>query len=100
MTVRPGDRHGNEIAREGIDRCWCGAKYWEKDICVSCGEHVRESLNHVPSIAETHKLDAPSGSLWHGLCSCSWMSNGIESESGAWKSARQHSDTKNDKENS
>jgi ribosomal protein L32 len=29
--------HGNLQAREGVDRCPCGAKYWEHDVCVSCG---------------------------------------------------------------
>jgi hypothetical protein len=32
------DQHGNKQAKEGIHRCWCGAKYWENDICCSCGE--------------------------------------------------------------
>lgn len=30
----------NTIAREGVDRCPCGAKYWEGDRCVDCGTHV------------------------------------------------------------
>ena len=34
--ARP-DQHGNAEAREGFDRCPCGAKYWEDDVCVSCG---------------------------------------------------------------
>lgn len=29
--------HGNRFAREGMDRCGCGAKYWERDHCHSCG---------------------------------------------------------------
>ena len=32
------DKHGNRFAREGCDRCECGAKYWERDVCVSCGK--------------------------------------------------------------
>jgi hypothetical protein len=32
------DRWGNRYAREGCDRCDCGAKYWEKDRCHSCGK--------------------------------------------------------------
>lgn len=39
------DKHGNVVAREGCDRCWCGCKYWERDHCVDCGTHV---LNHDP----------------------------------------------------
>lgn len=31
------DRLGNRIRREGCDRCWCGCKYWEHDVCVDCG---------------------------------------------------------------
>lgn len=39
------DRHGNYIAREGIDLCHCGSKYWEHDKCVDCGMwimHLRD----------------------------------------------------------
>jgi hypothetical protein len=31
------DRLGNWERREGLDRCWCGCKYWENDTCVDCG---------------------------------------------------------------
>lgn len=31
------DVHGNVLAREGVDHCDCGCKYWEKDRCVDCG---------------------------------------------------------------
>lgn len=34
------DSHGNLIAVEGCTRCSCGAKYWEYDICVSCGKSL------------------------------------------------------------
>lgn len=27
--------------REGIDRCPCGAKYWDGSVCASCGERYR-----------------------------------------------------------
>lgn len=37
MAVTQPDQHGNVQAREGVDRCPCGAKYWENDVCVSCG---------------------------------------------------------------
>lgn len=37
------DSHGNYEAREGIDRCWCGCKYWEHDQCVDCGTTVTDS---------------------------------------------------------
>ena len=23
---------------EGIDRCYCGSKYWDENVCHSCGE--------------------------------------------------------------
>lgn len=36
-TTTTTDRHGNRLALEGCDRCPCGAKYWERDACVSCG---------------------------------------------------------------
>lgn len=31
------DQHGNVIAQEGCDRCFCGCKYWENDKCIDCG---------------------------------------------------------------
>ena len=31
------DHHGNQIAQEGVTRCWCGSKYWHNDRCVDCG---------------------------------------------------------------
>lgn len=34
------DSLGNEVAREGLDRCFCGCKYWEHDVCIDCGTHV------------------------------------------------------------
>lgn len=41
----PGaDKHGNLQAQEGCDRCGCGAKYWENDRCVSCGEAFQPVL--------------------------------------------------------
>jgi hypothetical protein len=39
MPKRP-DQHGNRIAKEGVDRCACGCKYWENDHCIDCGEPV------------------------------------------------------------
>jgi hypothetical protein len=38
------DKHGNQQAREGCDRCPCGAKYWENDVCVSCGAPFKTEL--------------------------------------------------------
>lgn len=29
------------LPREGVDRCSCGAKYWDGDRCHSCGERFR-----------------------------------------------------------
>lgn len=40
--TRKVDIHGNTKAEEGCDRCPCGCKYWENDVCVSCGEPFRE----------------------------------------------------------
>jgi len=31
------DSRGNRVRVEGVDRCWCGCKYWENDACVDCG---------------------------------------------------------------
>lgn len=38
--AKAGDEHGNTVAHEGLDRCVCGCKYWEHDLCVDCGAHV------------------------------------------------------------
>lgn len=38
------DKHGNKKALEGCDRCLCGCKYWENDVCVS-GEDPFEGSN-------------------------------------------------------
>lgn len=35
-TAHP-DRHGNAVRENGVDRCYCGCKYWENDRCVDCG---------------------------------------------------------------
>lgn len=40
------DTHGNKLAREGCDRCFCGCKYWEHDRCIDCGTHVSQ-LPHI-----------------------------------------------------
>ena len=34
---------GNTLARDGVDLCWCGCKYWEHDKCIDCGTHVSKS---------------------------------------------------------
>lgn len=39
-SLDQADRHGNVVAKEGCDRCWCGSKYWEHDRCVDCGTPV------------------------------------------------------------
>ena len=36
------DSHGNRYAREGIDRCFCGCKYWQNDQCIDCGTSIGE----------------------------------------------------------
>lgn len=43
------DRHGNKLATEGCTFCWCGAKYWENDICVSCGERYHPDMDAICS---------------------------------------------------
>lgn len=39
------DQHGNTTAREGVDRCFCGCKYWEDDKCIDCGTHIDKIVN-------------------------------------------------------
>lgn len=29
--------NGNVLRVEGVDRCYCGCKYWENDRCIDCG---------------------------------------------------------------
>lgn len=47
-----GDQHGNLVAQEGCTRCVCGAKYWERDVCVSCGSPVLKVLPYVTGDGE------------------------------------------------
>lgn len=36
---------GNVNATDGLDRCYCGSKYWQDDHCIDCGIGVeRNSL--------------------------------------------------------
>src|SRR4051812_21673403 len=37
FDVTAPDVHGNRVRMEGLDRCYCGCKYWENDRCVDCG---------------------------------------------------------------
>lgn len=38
------DSRGNRKAREGCDRCACGCKYWENDVCIDCNTHIDDVL--------------------------------------------------------
>lgn len=59
-TNTTSDEHGNVIAVEGCTRCACGAKYWENDVCVSCGEHARRIITTTTTTAirDHHVKDA------------------------------------------
>lgn len=46
------DEHGNINAKEGIDRCDCGCKYWENDKCIDCGQLVE--IIQLRQAAKTH----------------------------------------------
>lgn len=37
---KPVRNLGNKFADEGLDRCVCGSKYWERDRCIDCNTHV------------------------------------------------------------
>jgi hypothetical protein len=52
------------------------------------------NTDHIPQIVPRPKMDTPTG-LFGGACSCGWVSDGLEPESGAFKSALQHADAKN-----
>lgn len=47
------------------------------------------SDEHNPLVKQRPKFDTPTG-LFCGACTCGWVSNGIESESRALRSAEQH----------
>ena len=38
------DEYGNTKARSGCDRCNCGCKYWEQDLCIDCGMKIEDLL--------------------------------------------------------
>lgn len=45
IKEKPGmDKHGNLHAKEGIDRCNCGCKYWALDRCIDCNSHVIRTI--------------------------------------------------------
>jgi hypothetical protein len=58
------DRLGNTIAQEGCDRCFCGCKYWENDMCVDCGTHINTVLQ---SPDNPNKAEPPvdRATVWH-----------------------------------
>jgi len=31
------ENYGNKVREDGVDRCYCGCKYWENDRCIDCG---------------------------------------------------------------
>lgn len=49
-----GDRHNNVVAREGLDVCWCGCKYWELDRCIDCGTKIGWTF------CQTCRMDVPT----------------------------------------
>jgi hypothetical protein len=43
VGLDPRDRWGNVEREHGVDRCYCGSKYWEHDRCIDCGGTEVES---------------------------------------------------------
>ena len=37
----------NQRANSGSDQCDCGCKYWENDLCISCGTQHARRHKHV-----------------------------------------------------
>lgn len=31
------------IAQDGIDKCWCGCKYWQNSRCIDCNTQYRHT---------------------------------------------------------
>lgn len=52
-------------------------------------------MTHVAAIVPAEKMDAPTGSLWRGACSCGWRQSGPDSERYARVAAEQHAAAKN-----
>jgi len=44
---------GNKIAQEGCDRCFCGCKYWENDLCIDCHTPIEEVKREEREHADT-----------------------------------------------
>lgn len=44
LAQRGADALGNVNAREGLDVCGCGCKYWENDQCFDCGAQWHPSF--------------------------------------------------------
>ena len=68
--------------------------WWPMD-GMSPGDGDLPQVEHVPGTKPRPKMDTPTG-LFAGICSCGWISSGIESQSGALKSATQHANAKNE----
>jgi hypothetical protein len=49
--------------REGCDRCYCGAKYWENDRCVSCGERWHPIIIGITAEQGISHVCVPGGVL-------------------------------------
>lgn len=42
LAIKMIDTLCNSVAREGLDYCICGCKYWEADFCIDCNAHISE----------------------------------------------------------
>ena len=62
------DKHGNIIAIEGCDECFCGCNYWEKDRCIDCNTHIGQVINAHLDNYERDKFgnyfEMPEGYRW------------------------------------
>ncbi len=47
ININEQRKHNNRVAREGLDRCVCGCKYWESDRCIDCDAYVNQDMTIV-----------------------------------------------------
>lgn len=82
------DNLNNTIAREGLDLCICGCKYWENDRCIDCDTHVEQKvpsggllreliadgvLDFADAVLRLHPDRDPNGPVvypWEVPCGC------------------------------
>lgn len=87
MTLRVTDADGETYALE------CLSLYDVVGAWLARVGRDGRTPKHAPLVVPRPKMDTPTG-LFAGACVCGWVSDGLESESKAHRSAHQHVDAK------